>query len=57
MDHRKLRESEIQYERAMNIDIKECDNHMKKEKLHYIIITFIGGEHRLLSSRGWKVSR
>jgi hypothetical protein len=32
MDHRKLRESETQYERAMNRDIKECDNHMKKEK-------------------------
>ena len=37
MDHRKLRESETQYEQAMNRDIKECDNHMgmnmkKKEK-------------------------
>jgi hypothetical protein len=32
MDHRKLRESETQYERAMDRDIKECDNHMKKEK-------------------------
>jgi hypothetical protein len=32
MDHRKLRESETQYERAMNRYIKECDNHMKKEK-------------------------
>ena len=32
MDHRKLRESETQYERAINRYIKECDNHMKKEK-------------------------
>ena len=32
MDHRKLRESETQYERAMNRYIKECDNHMIKEK-------------------------
>ena len=32
MDHRTLRESETQYERAMDRDIKECDNHMKKEK-------------------------
>ena len=32
MDHRKLRESETQYERAINRYINECDNHMKKEK-------------------------
>ena len=32
MDHQQLRESETQYERAMNRDIKECDNHMKKKK-------------------------
>jgi hypothetical protein len=32
MDHQQLRESETQYERAMNRDIKECDNHMKKRK-------------------------
>jgi hypothetical protein len=32
MDHRTLRESETQYERAMNRYIKECDNHLKKEK-------------------------
>ena len=32
MDHRTLRESETQYERAMDREIKECDNHMKKEK-------------------------
>ena len=36
MDHRRLRESETQYERDMNRDFKECDNdmgmNMKKEK-------------------------